>query len=75
MPNIMLRKNAEGQLIFYLPKKDLEEVVVSLEHDTQDKWGGELTLGDGSKYYLDPQSERPDLPKTFKAKRLSGEDD
>jgi nitrogen fixation protein NifT len=73
MANIMLRKNAEGQLIFYMPKKDLEEVVVALEHDRSDKWGGELTLGDGSKYYVEPM-ERPELPKTIRAKRLAEED-
>lgn len=75
MANIMLRKNAEGQLIFYMAKKDLEEIVVSLEHDRSDKWGGELTLGDGSKYYVEPMDARPELPKTIRAKRLTGEDD
>lgn len=74
MANVMLRRNAAGELVFYLPKKDLEEIVVALEHDTIDKWGGELTLGDGSKYYVDPMNARPELPKTVRAKRLSGED-
>ena len=71
MANVILRKNAEGELIFYLAKKDVEEVVVSLEHDEPEKWGGELTLGDGSKYYLEPLPEPPLLPKTVRAKRLS----
>jgi nitrogen fixation protein NifT len=75
MANIMLRKNAEGQLVFYMPKKDLEEIVVALEHDRSDKWGGELTLGDGSKYYVEPLDSRPELPKTIRAKRLSELDD
>jgi len=26
MPSVMLRKNTEGKLVFYVPKKDLEEV-------------------------------------------------
>lgn len=74
MANVILRKDAEGQLIFYLPKKDLEEVVESLEFDDDDKWGGELALGDGSVYYVDLLTERPSLPKTMRAKRLKTED-
>ncbi|MEQ1621013.1 MAG: putative nitrogen fixation protein NifT [Methylococcales bacterium] len=73
MPSVMLKKNAEGKLVFYVPKKDLEEVAESVEFDTQDKWGGEVLLGDGSKYYFEP-IEQPDFPVTLRAKRLdSGE--
>jgi nitrogen fixation protein NifT len=32
MPNVMLRNNAAGQLVFYITKKDHEETVVALEH-------------------------------------------
>ena len=32
MPNVMLRNNAAGQLVFYITKKDHEEIVVALEH-------------------------------------------
>ncbi len=70
MANVILRKGESGELIFYLAKKDLEEVVVALEHDSAEKWGGELTLSDGSRYYLEPQG-RPNLPKTVRANRLS----
>jgi len=73
MPSVMLKKNAEGKLVFYVPKKDLEEVAESVEFDSPDKWGGEVLLSDGSKYYFDPIAQ-PDFPITLRAKRLdSGE--
>ncbi len=74
MPSVMLKKNPEGKLIFYVPKKDLEEVAESVEFDTADKWGGEVVLADGSKYFFEPIAP-PDFPITLRAKRVdSGED-
>jgi nitrogen fixation protein NifT len=70
MPSVMLRHNEAGQISFYVAKKDLEETVASIEFDSDDKWGGELELGDGSKYYLEPMA-RPRLPITLRVKRLS----
>jgi nitrogen fixation protein NifT len=70
MPSVMLRHNEAGQISFYVAKKDLEETVASIEFDSDDKWGGELELGDGSKYYLEPIT-RPRLPITLRVKRLS----
>jgi nitrogen fixation protein NifT len=73
MPSVMLKKNTEGKLVFYVPKKDLEEVAESVEFDSPDKWGGEVLLSDGSTYYFEPQTQ-PDFPVTLRAKRLdSGE--
>lgn len=69
MPNVMLRKNEKGELSLYVAKKDLEETVVSLEFDTPEKWGGEIELADGSRFYIDP-GEPPKLPITLRAKRL-----
>ncbi len=69
MPTVMLRNNDAGGIDFYVPKKDLEESIISMEFDTDEKWGGEVELGDGSKYYLDP-IPRPSLPQTMRAKRL-----
>lgn len=68
MPSVMIRRNAEGQLAFYIAKKDQEEIVVSLEHDSAELWGGEVTLGDGSSYYIEPIPQ-PRLPITVRAKR------
>lgn len=68
MPSVMIRRNDEGQLTFYIAKKDQEEIVVSLEHDSPELWGGEVTLGDGSSYFIEPIPQ-PKLPITVRAKR------
>jgi len=68
MPSVMLRKNADGQITFYVAKKDLEETIVSLEFDTPAKWGGDIELSDGSKYYIEP-CEEPQYPVTIRFKR------
>jgi len=74
MPSVMLKKNTEGKLIFYVPKKDLEEIAETVEFDSPEKWGGEVLLSDGSKYYFEPQTQ-PDFPVTLRAKRIdSGEE-
>jgi len=70
MPNVMIRQSKEGKLSFYIPKKDLEEFVVSIEHDTTTIWGGQVELADGSKYYIEPMNEPPKLPMTIRVKRL-----
>jgi nitrogen fixation protein NifT len=70
MPSVMLRKNDQGELSFYVAKKDLEETVSTLEFDSDDKWGGEIELSDGSKYYIDPLDAPPKLPITLRVKRL-----
>ena len=73
MPSVMLRKREDGKLLFYVAKKDLEETIESLEFDRPDKWGGEVVLGDGSKYYFDVLDIPPKIPTTLQAKRLSEE--
>lgn len=73
MPSVMLKKNAEGKLIFYVPKKDLEEVAESVEFDSPEQWGGEVLLSDGSRYYFEPQTQ-PDFPVTLRAKRIDSGD-
>lgn len=69
MPSVMLRKDNDGGLLFYVAKKDLEETVVSVEIDTEDQWGGVVTLADGSEYYIDPISPPPSFPTTLRFKR------
>lgn len=73
MPSVMIRKDREGILTFYVPKKDLEEKILSIEHDTTERWGGEFKLADGSSYYVEPIA-KPNLPITVRAKRAGGED-
>lgn len=70
MPNVMIRKSPEGKLTLYVAKRDLEDEIVSLEHDTEDKWGGEVKLADGSSYYLEPMA-LPKLPITVRVKRMA----
>lgn len=70
MPNVIVRKDASGQLSFYVPKKDLEEKVISIEHDSPTAWGGKVELADGSQYYIEPMTETPKLPQTMRVKRL-----
>lgn len=70
MANIMLRRGSTGELVFYLPKKDLEEVVASVEFDSPDCWGGRLELGDGQSYYIEPLPVPPELPISLRAQRL-----
>ena len=57
-------------MTLYVPKKDLEERVESLEFSGDDKWGGEVELGDGTRFYLEPMASKPKLPITLRAKRL-----
>ena len=73
MPSVMIRQNDAGQLTFYIAKKDLEDTVVSVEHEEADKWGGKFTLADGSSYYIEPLAGKPNLPITVRAKRAGEE--
>ncbi|MBK1674642.1 putative nitrogen fixation protein NifT [Ectothiorhodospira shaposhnikovii] len=70
MPSVMINKTEAGGLTLYVPKKDLEEMIVSMEHEGPGRWGGELTLADGSRYYLEPMDTEPRLPITLRVKRL-----
>ena len=69
MPNVMIRVKDDGALLFYIAKKDQEDEIETVEVDTEDSWGGEVELTDGSKYYIDPISPRPSFPTTLRFKR------
>ena len=69
MPSVMVRRNDQGKLLFYVAKKDLEEVIAAVEHDTAETWGGEVTLSDGEKFFIDPISPPPAFPMTLRFKR------
>ncbi len=69
MPSVMVRRNDQGKLLFYVAKKDLEEVISEVEHDTAATWGGEITLSDGEKFFIDPISPPPTFPTTLRFKR------
>ena len=70
MPSVMIRKAENGELSFYVAKKDLEESISTMEFNSDAKWGGEVELSDGSKYFLEPMEPAPQLPITVRAKRL-----
>jgi nitrogen fixation protein NifT len=69
MPNVMIRTNDAGDLLFYVAKKDMEETIAAVEVDTDTEWGGEVELTDGSRWYIDPINPRPRFPTTLRFKR------
>jgi nitrogen fixation protein NifT len=68
---VMLRRNAAGVLSVYVPKKDLEEPVVS--QDRPGLWGGHVTLANGWTLALPEMAADTALPITVDARRLSEE--
>lgn len=69
MPMIMLRESKSGEMTLYVAKKDLEDVVTEIEFDQADKWGGTITIGDGTRFYVDPLDTKPKLPISLRARR------
>lgn len=67
---VMIRKNAAGILSAYVPKKDLEEPIVSMEKP--EMWGGTVTLANGWLLELPAMAAETALPITVDA-RKSGE--
>ncbi len=74
MPSVMIRRDGSGKMTLYVAKRDLEEDIVSIEHDSAEQWGGEVRLADGSSYYLEPIAP-PKLPVTLRARRMGGGED
>lgn len=66
---IMIRKNAAGALSAYVPKKDLEEPIVSMEKAGM--WGGRVTLANGWQLELPPLAADTGLPITVDARKVS----
>lgn len=67
---VMIRRGTAG-LSLYVPKKDLEEPIVSQEKEGL--WGGNVTLANGWVMALPEMAAGTTLPITVEAKRLSGE--
>ena len=72
MANIMIQQGSSGGLVFYLPKRDLEASIESIEFDTPEKWGGEIKLGNGGVYDIDPIPAPARLPISVRARRVDG---
>ncbi|MGK7880095.1 MAG: putative nitrogen fixation protein NifT [Crocosphaera sp.] len=64
---VMLRRENEGNLSVYVPKKDLEELVVK---ETVEGDGKILTLANGWELKFSNLNDDTTLPQTFDAKRL-----
>ncbi|MDX1294924.1 MAG: putative nitrogen fixation protein NifT [Sulfurimonadaceae bacterium] len=73
MAKVMLRENDEGKVLFYVAKKDMEEIIESLEFDTDEKWGGNVNLTNGDVWYIEPAAKN--LPDEVNAKIITRGDD
>lgn len=70
---VMIRRSAAGVLSAYVPKKDLEEPIVSQEKP--ELWGGTVTLANGWLLALPEMAAGTNLPITVEARRLAGDAD
>jgi nitrogen fixation protein NifT len=68
---VMIRRNSAGELSVYVPKKDLEEPIVSQEKP--ELWGGMVTLANGWELALPAMAADTALPITVDARRVSGD--
>ena len=66
---LMIRKDSKGVLTGYVPKKDLEEPIVSMANP--EMWGGIVTLGNGWQFDLHDMPDDTPLPITVEARRLA----
>ncbi len=66
---VMIRRDSEGILSAYVPKKDLEEPIVEVE--TPEIWGGAVTLANGWKLQLPEMDPGTTLPITVEAKKIA----
>ncbi|AGS25424.1 nitrogen fixation protein NifT/FixU (plasmid) [Rhizobium etli] len=68
---VMIRRTSAG-LSAYVPKKDLEEPIVNVE--TDELWGGTVTLRNGWRLVLPKLSRDTPLPITVDARKISDGD-
>lgn len=68
MAKVMLRE-VNGVVSFYFAKKDMEETIETIEFDTEDNWGGEVTLSNQEIWWIQPGAKR--LPKEEVCKKIS----
>lgn len=68
MAKVMLREG-NGEIYFYIAKKDMEETIEKLEFDADDNWGGEVELSNGETWWIQPGPKN--LPKEEVCKKLA----
>jgi nitrogen fixation protein NifT len=64
----MLREEGDN-IYFYIAKKDMEEIIKTIEFNTEENWGGEVVLSNGQTWWIEPGVKK--LPKEAVCKRLS----
>jgi nitrogen fixation protein NifT len=69
---VMIRRGERG-LSAYVPKKDLEEAIIAIEHETL--WGGWVKLKNGWVLDLPEMAAETRLPITVNARKRGGEED
>jgi nitrogen fixation protein NifT len=69
MAKVMLRLNDEGKILFYIAKRDMEEIIQGIEFDTEEKWGGNVNLTNGDVWFIEPGVKM--LPNEVNAKIIS----
>ncbi|MEJ2437306.1 MAG: putative nitrogen fixation protein NifT [Sulfurovaceae bacterium] len=68
MAKVMLREN-DGEIYFYIAKKDMEEIIKTIEFDSNEEWGGEVELSNGETWWIKPGPKN--LPKEEVCKKIS----
>ncbi|SDE27974.1 putative nitrogen fixation protein NifT [Rhodobacter capsulatus] len=68
---VMIRETAKG-IEAYVPKKDLEEMVV--EQEKPGLWGGWAKLANGWVFAMPAFDTPPQLPVTVEARKISDEE-
>ena len=68
----MLREQA-GDIVFYVAKKDMEEIIEKVEFDSEEKWGGEVNLTNGDVWFIEPGPKK--IPNEINAKIVSRGDE
>ena len=67
---VMIRKTSDGIISAYVPRKDLEEPIVSMEKP--EMWGGIITLQNGWQLELPQMAADTKLPITVEARKRGG---
>lgn len=67
---VMIRRSSAGTLSAYVPKKDLEEPIVAMQHPSL--WGGTITLANGWELELPALEPDTRLPITVEARKVAG---
>jgi nitrogen fixation protein NifT len=68
MAKVMLRES-NGEISFYVAKKDMEETIEKIEFTDEDNWGGEVELSNGETWWIEPGPKN--LPKETVCKKIA----